>query len=524
LSAVATFATSRDQTELLVGDAEEMDRERAQTHLRHLAETELRDAVASPADTASDRWHSSRLALVTEALCAVDAIDARTAEQIQTELDLALSAWQLSPLNPSNPGPGALPPAERGQLERLLQVQLARTARAATVSTGGAAQKASQLRPWRIIPIGQVIRIGGAAGGELCLLSYVQTADSARFTVVGWIPELPGARDQAPELGVQPQQRLPSHHRLTLDRLTAEDDAGTRYNLRFIGGGIAGRLEWQGVLDLRPGPSHGIRWLDLRMSPDDSPIRVNFTAQLVSPDVTVTQRMVSAGELLLDVIAARLLAIAATFPQDTPEQLAAGKPRLLPHPAYGLGDIVAALRTADALSSVSAVPGQLSRLCAQLGIVGHGIGDSASTDMPERWLSILRQYEGRGERPGPAPRTCSATTIELPPIDDARIAVLGLHQGDNGTVLHLQVQAGRVTPENDWEYSRGVGPLPVLWIRDGANRWHATRTSGWNRLKDDEVVLRLAIVPPLEAETPWIEVLAAGQSAEVRAVLRLRWH
>jgi hypothetical protein len=101
---------------------------------------------------------------------------------------------------------------------------------------------------------------------------------------------------------------------------------------------------------------------------------------------------------------------------------------------------------------------------------------------------------------------------------------LGLHQGDLGTVLHVQVQADRVTPENDWEYSRGVRPLPVLWIRDSASRWHATRTSGWNRLKDDEVVLRLAIIPPLEADTPWIDVLAAGQAAEVRAILPLRWH
>jgi hypothetical protein len=502
-----------------------MDRERAETHLRHLAETELRDAMESPADIASGRWHSSRLGLVAEALCAVDAIDTRTAEQIQTELDLALSAWQLSPLNPRNPGPGVLPPAERGQLERLLQVQLARAAQAADVSAAGAAQKAPHPRPWRVIPIGQVIRVGGGdARGELCLLSYVQTADSARFTAIGWLPELPSPHHQAPQVGVQPQQRWLSHPRLTLDRFTAEDDVGTRYNLRFIGGGVAGRSEWQGVLDLRPGPSHEIRWLDLRTSAADTPTRVNLAPQIVSPDVTVTQRMVSAGELLLDVIAARLLAAAATFPQDTPEQLATAKPGLLPHPAYELGDIVAALQAANALSPVSAVPGQLSRLCARLGIAGHGIADSPSTDLPEPWLSILTQYEGREEHPVPAPGSCSAATIELPPIDAARIAVLGLHQGDLGTVLHVQVQADRVTPENDWEYSRGVRPLPVLWIRDSASRWHATRTSGWNRLKDDEVVLRLAIIPPLEADTPWIDVLAAGQAAEVRAILPLRWH
>ena len=482
--------------------------------------------MASPADTASGRWHSSRLGLVAEALYAVDAIDARTAEQIQTELDLALSAWQLSPLNPSNPGPGALPPAERGQLERLLQVQLARATQAAEVSTAGAAYKAPSARPWRVVPVGQVVRVGGGdVSGELCLLSYVQTADSARFTVIGWLPGLSGRYGQAPQLGAQPQQRWPSHPRLTLDRFTAEDDVGTRYNLRFIGGGVMGRLEWQGVLDLRPGPSHEIRWLDLRTSAADTPTRVNLAAQTVSPDVTVTERTVSAGELLLDVIAARLLATAAaTFPQSTPGQLAAAKPVRLPHAARELGDIVAALQAANALSPVSAVPGQLSRLCARLGIVGHGIADSPSADLPEPWLSILTQYEGREEHSAPAPGSCSAATIELPPIDHARIAVLGLHQGDHGTVLHLQVQAEGIVPENDWEYSREVRPLPVLWIRDSASRWHATRASGWNRLKDDEVVLRLTVIPPLEADTPWIDVLAAGQAAEARAFLRLRWH
>ena len=36
-------------------------------------------------------------------------------------------------------------------------------------------------------------------------------------------------------------------------------------------------------------------------------------------------------------------------------------------------------------------------------------------------------------------------------------------------------------------------------------------------------MLQLEIVPPLEADTPWIDVVAAGQSAQVRARLPLRW-
>jgi hypothetical protein len=64
--------------------------------------------------------------------------------------------------------------------------------------------------------------------------------------------------------------------------------------------------------------------------------------------------------------------------------------------------------------------------------------------------------------------------------------------------------------------------LPTLWIRDRAGRWHATRDYAPRQLGDNgEVTLEPAIAPPLQAGTPWIDVVAAGQSAEVRARLPL---
>jgi len=66
--------------------------------------------------------------------------------------------------------------------------------------------------------------------------------------------------------------------------------------------------------------------------------------------------------------------------------------------------------------------------------------------------------------------------------------------------------------------------LPVVWVRDSADRWHATLTTGWSPLGNDEFMLRLAIVPPLETDIHWIDVVAAGQSAEVRATVPLRWN
>jgi hypothetical protein len=66
-----------------------MDRGRAETHLRQLAEAELR-RVTEPG--ALGRGPSGRLPLVAQALIAVGAVDVGTADQIRAELDLALAA------------------------------------------------------------------------------------------------------------------------------------------------------------------------------------------------------------------------------------------------------------------------------------------------------------------------------------------------------------------------------------------------------------------------------------------------
>ena len=78
--------------------------------------------------------------------------------------------------------------------------------------------------------------------------------------------------------------------------------------------------------------------------------------------------------------------------------------------------------------------------------------------------------------------------------------------------------------EDDWEYYRAVRPLPALWIRDNTGRWHATHHYAPRPLGDSgEVTLELAIAPPLEAGISWIDLVAAGQSAEVRARLPPSW-
>jgi hypothetical protein len=188
----------------------------------------------------------------------------------------------------------------------------------------------------------------------------------------------------------------------------------------------------------------------------------------------------------------------------------------------GPGHIVAALQAAGALPPSSPAPGQLAGLCARLGITGHGITTRPAADLPERWLSMLTRYHRRKPYVTPAPGSWAATAAELPGLDDARLAVLGLRHADRGTILHLH--AGGVTGEDDWEYYRAVRPLPALWIRDHAGRWHATRDYAHGPPGGNgEVTVNLAIVPPLEGGTAWIDLVAAGPSAQIQARLPLRW-
>ena len=79
-------------------DTGDMDRGRAETHLRQLAEAELRRAT-EPGVLA--RGPTGRLPLVAQALIAVGAVDVGTADQVQAEFDLALAArYQAAGMTP----------------------------------------------------------------------------------------------------------------------------------------------------------------------------------------------------------------------------------------------------------------------------------------------------------------------------------------------------------------------------------------------------------------------------------------
>ena len=220
-----------------------MNRGRAETHLRQLAEAELRRATAPGA---LGLGHAGRLPLVAQALIAVGAVDVGTADQIQADLDLALAARYQAV--------GATPQ----QLARLIGVRPPRTA----IETFTASPQAS----WRVVPAGQVIPIrDDDIRGNLGLIAYLQTTQGGRFTMAGWM--------HGPAPGPDTQPLRP--HLPVSRQFTAADDKGTSYTLRFITR-ITGSAALAGVLDLRPDPQHEIRWLDLRTAPGEPATRIHL--------------------------------------------------------------------------------------------------------------------------------------------------------------------------------------------------------------------------------------------------------
>ena len=96
-----------------------MNRERAETYLRQLAEAELR-ARTLPAARIAGWQDAGRLALAEPALVAAGAVDAGTADQIRADLELAVAVRQPGQQSQASPGQRGLSPDARKQLAGLV--------------------------------------------------------------------------------------------------------------------------------------------------------------------------------------------------------------------------------------------------------------------------------------------------------------------------------------------------------------------------------------------------------------------
>jgi hypothetical protein len=371
----------------------------------------------------------------------------------------------------------------------------------------GAAEAAAD----RFVPAGVTVPFhDGAVSGALYLMAFVRTGAGSRFFAV-WNIRTPTMQDAS---------------LIPFGEFTVTDDQGARYGLTFSWGGDSG---WTSEVGLRPAPPPGTRWLDIA-GPGSKPVRVALEPACPavpepSPD---RETKLSSGELLLVLLAERLLTAVSDYPQSRWRQQPGMISPALRGMAAGLGAIVAALEAADVLSPLSPVPARLATLCASLGIPEHGITAPPARRLPEPWLSVLAHYQRRKPDLVPLVEGYAAMTAALPELDGIRLTLLGLHHNEGGSALHVLVR-GRLPGA---QAGTQLGPLGIdlalplsIWLRDSGGRWHVARPAGRHRgePRGGEGTLRLQLVPSLTRATPWAELLAGGQSAEVRTTVPLRW-
>jgi len=147
-----------------------MDRERAETYLRLLAEAELRRAMTMPTGgIVPGLGKPVRLELVAHALTTVGAVGADVADEIQAEVGLAVAGRR---------------PLYRGGARWLPRERPGRT------------WPAPQSASWRVVPVGRVITVqNDDVRGDVLLVAYVQAADGGRFLAAGWPVRPFGAAD-----------------------------------------------------------------------------------------------------------------------------------------------------------------------------------------------------------------------------------------------------------------------------------------------------------------------------------------
>jgi hypothetical protein len=480
-----------------------MNRERAETFLRLLAEAELRDPTSSPTPPAAEAALDGlpvALHRAAWALTAVEALDQETADGILADMELAVATRgrreppKAGVLGSAGPGRAAGQAASRPFAHARLAIrQSARWAPSAPAPPPRAGP--APTGPDRYVPVGLMILFHDeTVSGELDLMSYAHTAGGARFTA-GWRTRDPlGSRRH----GLPP-----------VEAFTVSDDRGNQYDLLFD---TKGRADSICDLGLRPDPPSDIAWLEVT-APGEQAVRVDLDRRVI-PAPEVTDIDLSAGEHLLNRIAERVLLAAAEFPAHP----AAGTRGGL---AVSLGAAIAALEAAEVLPGGSPVPGRLAALCASLGLSGHGITAAPAPDLPEPWLSLLSHYHRRKPGPAPAGDGFAAVAAALPELDGLRLVLLGLHNYDGGTWMNT-LTLGQLPVNNPGPVGLDMAfPLSV-WVRDDAGRWHVARPSGWYA-EDGEAALTLRLTPPLARSSDWIEVLASGRTAEVRATLPLRW-
>jgi hypothetical protein len=471
-----------------------VDNARAETHVRLLAEDQLRRAATSPRYQWLDEDFQAggrppvevgldRVTAVVSALRQVGVLSRATAARLGAEFADALAVRGLddprglaSPAlaSPAQASPGG--PAGTGVF---------------AAGTGAPPGSGAPGGRHLAVPVGAVIPAEWDGHvGEVHVLALVLAPDRAAITtsfVSSW-------REAAATAGgpATPQPSFPP-----FGGSGVTDDQGRRYGLtlEIAGGG------WHetGVLALSAVPPPGTRWLEMPVSPVRS-IRIDLTGAPVSPVRHEHYPAPPLGELLLMAVAETMLGGG---------QLVGMSATLL---ASGLAEVADALMAVCLLAPDSPAASHLAALCARRAIEVRGSWASRAraTGLPGPWVSVLS-----GGRRVDGPQGTSTAAVVLPEIDGARFVLAGLSSWERHATMLVFAWGWSPWPRE----FRPQQPFS-WWARDDADRWHVGRVAVHNA---GPGTFHLELTPPLHPAAKSLDIILTGRDSQVTATLLLAW-
>jgi hypothetical protein len=466
-----------------------VDSAAAETHVRLLAEAQLRRAASAPrylwldedfklGGTPPEEEGLLRVKAVLNALHRVGAIGEATAWSVLSEFGAALAARGLAPaeslLLPAlagRAGPGPAEPAVRPP-------------------PGGV---------YQAIPVSAVVpaELDGYQG-EVHLQTLVVGPDCALIVttfVSSW--------REAASLPASQTAGQPSFPPFGGSGLT--DDRGRRYRLDYETG--EGGWHQYGVLSISPVPPASTRWLDLptgtgpvlriplnqipHHGPDPA---VRLTSQRLPP--------ASPGDQLLTAVADTLLG-GGTMVGMAATALAAS-----------LAEVETALRAVHTLPAGSLTAAHLAALCQRRSVEVRGdlAARAQHAGLPGPWASVLAQRRDGPEegRTGVAP-----LAVVLPEIDGARFVLAGLSSWERQVSMPVVAWGWQPRPR----VFRPGQPFS-WWARDDTGRWHVGRTGPYHL---GARTFQVEFTPPLHPGATSLDIILTGSAARITVSAPLRW-
>jgi hypothetical protein len=471
-----------------------VDNARAETHVRLLAEDQLRRALTSPRYRWLDEDFQAggqppvevglhRVSAVLGALRQVGVLSPATADRLGAEFTGALAVRGLhDPRGLASPATASPAAASLGG-----STGTGAAAAETPAQPGGGAPGGRYLA----VPVGAVIPAEwDGHQGEVHVLALVLAPDRAAITtsfVSSW-------REAAATGGgnAAPQPSFPPFGGSGLT-----DDQGRCYGLtlEIAGGG------WHetGVLALSAVPPPGTRWLEMPVSPVRS-IRIDLTGAPVIQARHEHRPAPPLGELLLGAVAETMLGGG---------QLVGMTATLL---ASSLAEVADALTAVCLLAPDSPAASHLAALCARRAIEVRGpwAGRARATGLPGPWASVLS-----GSRREDGPQGASTAAAVLPEFDGARFVLAGLSSWERHATVLIFAWGWSPRPRE----FRPQQPFS-WWARDDADRWHVGRVAMHNAAPG---TFQLELTPPLHPAARSLDIILTGRDGRVTATLPLAW-